>query len=62
MLVFNVAYNMHEGTSFLLYGENVILYIEYIVVIFQFGYYNLMEKDYIKKLSFLGIISVLLLF
>ncbi|CAD8053899.1 unnamed protein product [Paramecium primaurelia] len=62
MLIFNVAYNMHEGTSFLLYGENVILYIEYIIVIFQFGYYNSMQRDYIRKLSFLGIISVVFLF
>ncbi|CAK71170.1 unnamed protein product (macronuclear) [Paramecium tetraurelia] len=62
MLVFNIAYNMHVGTSFLLYGENVILYIGYIVVILQFRYYSQKQSDYQRKLSFLGIISVLFLF
>ncbi|CAD8049854.1 unnamed protein product [Paramecium sonneborni] len=62
MLVFNVAYNMHEGTNFLLYGENVILYIEYIIVLIQYGYYSESQRDYKRKLSFLGIISLLFLF
>lgn len=31
MLIFNIAYNMNEGTNFLLYGENIILYFEYLI-------------------------------
>jgi hypothetical protein len=40
MLIFNVAYNLHEGTDFMLYGENVILYIEYIIVLLLFSVYE----------------------
>lgn len=62
MLIFNVAYNLNEGTDFMLYGENVILYIEYIIVLLMFSFYEKVDKFFVIKLTLLLLISSLFLF
>ena len=50
MITFNIAYNLHKETSFVLYGENVFVLIQFfIIMVLFYKYDNHNRRLYFKK-------------
>lgn len=59
LLFFNVLYNVHSNTDFLLYGENLIILVENLIVLCLFLFYGSLSKR--TTLIFISCLAFLLL-
>ncbi|KAM3144132.1 PQ-loop repeat-containing protein 3 [Paramecium bursaria] len=51
LITFNIAYNLHKGTSFVLYGENVFVLLQFFIIMILFYIFDDLSKRrlYLRK-------------